>query len=64
MSYTAGAPWPVLLAFALGWLGSTCTLLLQPVQYTPEAYAVPLSPFTPALALLADTHLIGASGGV
>ena len=60
VSYTAGAGWPILLAFALLWLACPVTLLLQPVHYIPEAYAVPLSPFTPALALLADMHLIGA----
>ena len=60
MSYTLGGPWPLVLTSGLLWLACTLSLLLRPIAFQPEAYAVPLSPLTPSLALLADVHLIGA----
>ena len=42
------------------WLAAVGGLALRPVHFRPAKFGVPLSPLTPAVAILATVHLIGA----
>jgi hypothetical protein len=59
VSYTAGAPWQLLLVMGLLWLAVVASLFLLPVTFRPASFQVPGSPLTPSLAILATVHLIG-----
>ncbi|KAK9811336.1 hypothetical protein WJX72_002052 [[Myrmecia] bisecta] len=61
-SYTFEAPVPVLVVFAVLWLLAAASLAFLPVAFVPTKFAVPLTPFTPALGILATIHLIGSLG--
>lgn len=43
------------------WLAAVGGLALRPVHFRPGKFRVPLSPLTPAAAILATVHLIGAA---
>jgi hypothetical protein len=61
ISYTARGPWQLMLVMALLWLLSVISLFPLRVAFRPKAFQVPLTPVTPALAMLAAIHLIGAT---
>lgn len=62
LTYTWAAPWSVVAALGVTWLALAGSLFLLPVVWTPSRFAVPLFPATPALGVLATTHLICSLG--
>jgi basic amino acid/polyamine antiporter, APA family len=61
----SSAPWWVAALFLLGWLLSTLSMLFSlSVLYTPTKFEVPFFPFTPALGILFNVHLIGSLGWI
>lgn len=62
LSYARGAPWFVVLAAFLLWCGTAASLFWLPRAFEPSAggYRAPGAPLTPALAVLADVHLIAS----
>lgn len=60
VSFRLGAPVPVYVVCLVFWAGSVMTLQMLPVVWRPTKFAVPLSPWTPAMGMFATLHLIGA----
>ena len=59
ISFRLDAPIPVYVVFLVLWVGSVMALQMLPVVWRPTKFAVPLSPFTPALGMFVTLHLIG-----
>lgn len=62
ISFRLGAPVAVYVVFAALWVVAAAALLMLPVVWRPEGFAVPLSPITPALGMFVTLHLIGSLG--
>ena len=60
LASTLGAPPWAVAGMAAAWLAAVGGLALRPVHFRPDKFRVPLSPLTPAAAILATVHLIGA----
>lgn len=62
MSYTLRGPVYLVASFLLAWLLLTASCCLLPTITKGTHFAVPFSPFTPSLSMLATLHLIGTDG--
>ena len=61
-SITFGAPGAAVLATGALWAVAAASFCLLPVAYAPAGFRVPLTPLTPALAVLATVQLALALG--
>jgi hypothetical protein len=60
LAFRLGAPAWAGAALAAGWLAAVGGLAARPVHFRADKFRMPLAPLTPALAILATVHLIGA----
>jgi hypothetical protein len=62
LCFTFMAPWGAMAVFLALFAAVTLSLKLLPVRHVPQRFRVPLFPFTPALGILFNVHLIGSLG--
>lgn len=60
LAFRLHAPAWAVAGLAVAWLGAVGSLAARRVHFRPAKFRVPLTPLTPAAAILATTHLIGA----
>ena len=58
ISYSADAPWQLTLTCGILWIVAVTSLCWEPVVFTPRQFTIPLHPFTPCAAILANVFLI------
>ena len=61
MSFRLRGPVALTVVLLVCWAGAAATLLMLPVVWRPDKFAVPFSPITPAMGMFATVFLIGDS---
>ena len=59
VSFRLRGPVALTVVLLACWAGAAATLLMLPVVWRPDKFAVPLSPITPAMGMFATVFLIG-----